>query len=305
MVTNCPVCSTRFRLDRQRLGGKRVSLRCVRCRAVFKVEIPPVKAGRAGRPLVLVAHSDHSLCATIGDVLSKDDIDYDICNDGDSALLRMEANPPHVAVLDVALPGLYAFEVVEKVRSRPGLQDVRIILLSSVYNKMAYKRTPSSLYGADDYIEKHHIPDDLVPKIHRLVVNATPANPDLSVCEENASVSPLRGDELAASQAICDKVNEDIRTAEEEETAVRQDDFAEEKAKRLARIIVSDIALYNQDKVEEGVRTGKFFEVLAEEISEGERLYKQRVAPEIAAREDYLKKAFESFVEKRKRELQL
>jgi len=32
-----------------------------------------------------------------------------------------------------------------------------------------YKRTPTNLYGADDYIEKHHIPDILVPKLNKLI----------------------------------------------------------------------------------------------------------------------------------------
>jgi len=303
MVTSCPSCSTRFRLDRNRFGNKRVSLRCPRCRTIFKVEMTAAPSSGM-KPKVLVAHSDQSLCATIGDVLSKEAIDFTLCHDGETALSKMDKNPPHLAVLDVALPGLYAFEVVEKVRSRPGLENVRIILLSSVYNKMAYKRTPSSLYGADDYIEKHHIPDDLVPKIHRLMMNALPADTTPSGAEEPVKSSSLADDEKEASRELFEKANEKIRTAEEEETTLGADELGEEKARRLARIIVSDIALYNQDRVEEGVRSGEFFEIFSEEIAEGRRLFDQRIAPEIAKKEDYLQKAFIDFIEKRSKEIQ-
>ena len=53
------------------------------------------------------------------------------------------------------------------------------------------------------------------------------------------------------------------------------------KARRWARTIVSDIRLYNQDKIREGIEQDTLFEVLAEELQEGRELYESRVAPEI------------------------
>jgi len=54
------------------------------------------------------------------------------------------------------------------------------------------------------------------------------------------------------------------------------------KARRLARAIVSDVALYNQAKVQEGIMNDNLFEVLEEELEEGRKLYISRVSPEIA-----------------------
>ena len=34
-----------------------------------------------------------------------------------------------------------------------------VVLVASIYNRTGYKRRPTSLYGADDYVEQHHIPD--------------------------------------------------------------------------------------------------------------------------------------------------
>ena len=77
------------------------------------------------------------------------------------------------------------------------------------------------------------------------------------------------------------------------------------KARRLARIIVSDIVLYNQVKVEEGVRKGSFFELLADDIKEGRALYTCRVSEEIRQATSYLEDTFEELIAKKKRELNL
>jgi DNA-binding response OmpR family regulator len=292
-----------MRLDKKRLGGKRLTLRCARCREAFKVEVPRHKSG-SGLARVLVAHGDVSMCEAIGDVLAQEGVSFRICHDGSSALDIMEAAPPRVAIIDVALPGLFAFEVVEKVRNRPGLEDVKIILLSSVYNKMAYKRTPSSLYGADDYIEKHHIADKLVPKINRLMIAAVPTAAGAD-CEGAgiADQGPGHGQGETLPREFVAQTNEKIREAEAGEVSGPASGESLEKAERLARIIVSDIALYNQDRVEEGIRSGTFFELLADEIGEGERLFRERIAPEVSGRGEILKQAFHAFVERRSREL--
>jgi len=61
----------------------------------------------------------------------------------------------------------------------------------------------------------------------------------------------------------------------------------EEAARRLARAIASDLSLYNEEKITEGITSDNLFEVLSEEIEEGRALYKSRVAPELYARNFY------------------
>lgn len=53
-------------------------------------------------------------------------------------------------------------------------------------------------------------------------------------------------------------------------------------ARRIARAVVSDIALYNAKKVEEGIGNDTLFDLLKEEIEEGRSYYLSRVDPEIA-----------------------
>ncbi|HEX6244387.1 MAG TPA: hypothetical protein VFZ61_25895 [Polyangiales bacterium] len=61
----------------------------------------------------------------------------------------------------------------------------------------------------------------------------------------------------------------------------------EEAARRLARAIASDLSLYNEDKIIEGIQQDTLFTVLAEELEEGRALFKSRVSPELFAKNFY------------------
>ncbi len=54
-----------------------------------------------------------------------------------------------------------------------------------------------------------------------------------------------------------------------------------ERARQLARVIASDLSLYHEKKIVDGVERDTLFEVLRDEIEEGRALYKSRVTPEI------------------------
>jgi hypothetical protein len=54
-------------------------------------------------------------------------------------------------------------------------------------------------------------------------------------------------------------------------------------ARRLARAIISDVAIYNREKVEEGIRNDTIFEILDNELEEGRQHFISRITPELAA----------------------
>ena len=54
-----------------------------------------------------------------------------------------------------------------------------------------------------------------------------------------------------------------------------------ERARQLARAIASDLSLYHEKKLVEGIEKDTLFDVMREEIDEGRALYKSRVTPEI------------------------
>ncbi|ACH40390.1 hypothetical protein Gbem_3395 [Citrifermentans bemidjiense Bem] len=55
-----------------------------------------------------------------------------------------------------------------------------------------------------------------------------------------------------------------------------------DQAKRLARAIVSDVALYNREKVEQGIKDDNIFEVLHDQLAEGREHFVSRVSTELA-----------------------
>jgi hypothetical protein len=53
------------------------------------------------------------------------------------------------------------------------------------------------------------------------------------------------------------------------------------RARQLARAIASDLTLYHEAKILEGIANDTLFDVMSEEIEEGRDLFKSRVTPEI------------------------
>lgn len=307
MIVKCPSCGARFRLDQNKLAGKRLTLRCSRCRSPFRVEMPHAPAGKAeSGARVVLAHSDLRLCRMMQDILADAGLSAGIAQDGEAALALMEKDPPQVVVIDVALQGLYAFEVVEKVRQRPGLEQVKIILLSSVYSKTAYKRSPSSLYNADDYIEKHHIPDDLVPKINKLIIDAAPAGDRRTGGDEGRTEQVVVAAAVTDSQlSFLKSVNDKIQAAENQQVEGHGQGSELDRARRLARIIVADVALYCQEKLDEGIRGGNWVNLLSAEVQEARRLFRERFPAREVQNEKVLEKAFLDLLQHRQQELGL
>ena len=58
-------------------------------------------------------------------------------------------------------------------------------------------------------------------------------------------------------------------------------------ARRFARLLVSEIKLYNEPKVKEGRSRNDIYDRLREDIDRSRQMYDKRVAPPVAARHDY------------------
>lgn len=54
-----------------------------------------------------------------------------------------------------------------------------------------------------------------------------------------------------------------------------------DRARQLARAIASDLTLYHEAKIVEGIQNDNLFDVMRDEIEEGRAHFQSRVAPEI------------------------
>ena len=66
---------------------------------------------------------------------------------------------------------------------------------------------------------------------------------------------------------------------------------AHERARRLARVLVSDILVYNQETRDRALREGNLMAALGVEINKAWELYKSKVSPEVVGTTTYFKDA--------------
>lgn len=362
--------------------------------------------GAPSPALVLVAHDSKVVVDMIRGVVSSAGLSVEHAPDGLDALKKATALKPQVMIVDVGLTGIYGFELCERLKGDPDTRGIKIILLSSVYGLTAYKRSPVNLYGADDYIEKHHIPDRLVPKIKQLLSGLPPSGaapaadpaaaqdvpvqrpqttPPPAPTEQPVPAAPAAADPEAAA-AEAKRALQDIpdvlprvpvtldssrkrpvsssppppaappkveaprteapkapeprvmppaavparpagaekpRTPMQDESVKLDASFFEqeeyvapagapakasvdphevEKARRFARLVVSDIVLYNQEAVAEGMAKGTFYDLLKDDITEGRALYEKRVPEAIRSTQDYFQEAFDNFIASKKKQ---
>ena len=64
-----------------------------------------------------------------------------------------------------------------------------------------------------------------------------------------------------------------------------------EQANRFARAIVSDICMYNEEKIVRGFQQDTLFEEIKEEIQKGLELYQERVSKELLAANPFFENA--------------
>lgn len=299
MFISCPLCRTRFKFDEEKVSGSGIKLRCSKCSSVFSLVAD--KSLRAGRLTVLIAHENQEFCAAVQKVLAPEPFDIISCHDGKEALEIVKKLLPDIVMLNVALPTLYGFQVCEAIRADKRTAGTRIILLAAIYDKTKYKRSPESLYGADDYIEQHHIPDKLVPMIYTLAsaVVERSAGDHLSVeydvPDTSVTVDPA---ESLRQESLRQEIKDQQETA-----VITLDETSCKAARQLARSIVSDISLYREAELEEAVKTGNIEECLGVEIKDGRALFESRFSEASAATVDFYAEALEELICQKRHEM--
>ena len=75
-----------------------------------------------------------------------------------------------------------------------------------------------------------------------------------------------------------------------------------DEARRLARLILSDIVIYHAAKVEQGLRENNFFDVLKDEIEEGRQYYESRVPFRVRRDTEIYTETLKQFVQMKREE---
>ncbi|MBN1959630.1 MAG: hypothetical protein JW841_01680 [Deltaproteobacteria bacterium] len=249
MTFFCPSCS------KQIVHNNVAWSRCDTCHAMVFPQTSDLK--------VIVAHESENIAARIGFIVAETGLWPMHAPNGAIAMHLLEKKHPHAAVLDVALPEVMSFQIIERIRSRKEFNGIKVILIASVFNHTAYKRRPTSLYGADDYVEQHHVHDLLPEKLCALLQIPAPSSHE----KFKAIDGPDTRNELNRSERIL----------------------------TLARSIAADVALYHQQELSK-LSKGERDERLDVAIDEGRRLLADMVGGQAAVQGDPIAEALAAIV---------
>lgn len=302
MVVACPKCKMKLKVADEKISPEGSRFKCPKCSIILMVKKPLIQA-RPQQNKIIAAHENPSVLQRVSAVLTQSGYSVITSQDGIDTMIKAVKELPFLVILDVALPKIYGFEVCKRLKEREETKDIKVILISSIYDKTRYRREPISLHGADDYIEEHQIEHLLTEKIDSLKGIAPkegiPWQPKEKAAEKPYPTIEESPKEKNVEEYIIKTPASVISTTAL--SAEKATDEGVEKARRLARTIVSDIYLYSSAKMEEAIKKNSFYTEFATEIKEGKKLYDDRVPVEVRNKGDFFREAIENFIEKKKK----
>jgi len=124
------------------------------------------------KPRILVVDDDVRIAASIRRSLTYDGYQVDVVHDGTSAIDAVRANPPHVIVLDLMLPGMDGLEVCRRLRTVG--DNVAVLMLTA--RSTVTDRVTGLDAGADDYLVKPFAHEELLARVRSLLRRSQPTD---------------------------------------------------------------------------------------------------------------------------------
>ncbi|MCH2184944.1 hypothetical protein MK280_03640, partial [Myxococcota bacterium] len=211
--------------------------------------------------------------------------------DGVEAMLTIQRSLPNVVILDCELPRMSGREVCEIVKRNESLRATRLLMIGEEPERQS--GPVDSEFGPEVWVEAEAPLDQLLRGLAGLGVPVslsveTPPDPD---AESSVPRPESLGAGLRRTASTSSSVSPRIeRPAAPISEANSVDPMSEERAKaeRLARVVVSDIVLYQGDRFETAVQNGNWLEMLETEIEEGRKIFQQRIDERVREERDFL-----------------
>ncbi len=117
---------------------------------------------------ILVVEDNADTAALLRDLLEGEGYEVETASTGEAAFEALAVAPDiDLMVLDLMLPGMSGYEVIERLRAQPDLSDLPILVLSALGSASA--RVRGLREGADDYMTKPFLPEEIVARARTLV----------------------------------------------------------------------------------------------------------------------------------------
>lgn len=129
--------------------------------SVFFARLPYVK------PVVLIVDDDELIRSLLAAQIRPFDIEVMEAGTGKDALKLIESVMPQLVLLDIKLPDMDGFAVLENIRNLPGGKDLPVIVITGEHDMEMRSRAFGA--GADDFIPKPISREELIPRIRRFI----------------------------------------------------------------------------------------------------------------------------------------
>ena len=117
---------------------------------------------------VFIVEDDPFLSEMYVTKLLQEKFEVEAAGDGKAALKKIKALKPDLILLDIVLPKMDGFEVLQKIKKDPELAKIKIIALTNLGQKEEVEK--GLRLGADDYIIKAHFtPSEVIAKVRRVL----------------------------------------------------------------------------------------------------------------------------------------
>jgi len=117
---------------------------------------------------ILIIEDDKFLREMMGKRLAEEGYNVSMAIDGEEGITKIQKETPDLILLDLILPGIDGFEVLERMKKNSKLSKIPVIILSNLGQKEEVERGLS--LGAVDYLIKAHFtPREIIDKIKKVL----------------------------------------------------------------------------------------------------------------------------------------
>ncbi len=109
---------------------------------------------------ILVVDDEPFILKSLTFILRKGDFEVIEARDGEEAVAMIEQHRPSLVFLDVMMPKMNGYDVIQKVRSNKDLEGVFIVLLTAKGQET--DRAQGMNVGANDYLTKPFSPSRIL-----------------------------------------------------------------------------------------------------------------------------------------------
>jgi DNA-binding response OmpR family regulator len=126
---------------------------------------------------ILIADDDEVLCDLLQLLLAQDGFSVTVAKDSDEALLAIDAKRPDLILLDIMIPGLSGFDLLQKLQANQFMREIPVVMLSSRSGDR--DQVQAFDLGAADFIAKPFRVEELAKRVKRVLARRSAANAEL------------------------------------------------------------------------------------------------------------------------------